>query len=106
MRSLEDEGLMPQWSLETIRKGHPTQMPNPDHALADGYPIYMSFMDIFGDDVSGNKSKSWTKHWNVYMTHRNLPRKFLNQQFHTHFVSTSTTASVPEQFQAIKKVIE
>jgi len=106
MLDLQDEGLMPQWSMETIGKGHPTRMPNPDRALANGSPIYTSFIDIFGDDVSGNRSKSWNKHWNVYMTHRNLPRKLLNQQFHTHFVSTSTTASVPEQFQAIKKVIE
>ncbi|KAF8162732.1 hypothetical protein B0H34DRAFT_763800 [Crassisporium funariophilum] len=106
MLDLVHEGAVPRWSTETISNGHPNRMPNPDRALADGDPIYTSFMDVFGDDVSGNKSKSWNKHWNIYMTHRNLPRKLLNQQFHTHFVSTSTTASVPEQFQAIKKIIE
>lgn len=106
MPDIEADGEMPQWSSETVEKGHSSRIPNPDRALAEGDPIYTSFIDIFGDDVSGNRSKSWNKHWNIYITHRNLPRKLLNQQIHTHFVSTSTNASVPEQFQGIKDVIE
>lgn len=106
MHDLEDNGLMPKWSAETIAKEYPSRMPNPDRILAGGDPLYTSFIDIFGDDVSGNRSKSWNKHWNIYMTHRNLPRKLLQQQYHTHFVSTSTHASVPEQFHAIKETIE
>lgn len=103
---LEDENLLPSWTAETIAKGLDQKMPNPDRKLAGGYPIYCSFIDVFGDDVSGNQSKSWNKHWNIYTTHRNLPRKLLFQQFHIHFISTSTHASVPEQFQGIKTVIE
>jgi hypothetical protein len=105
MLDFEDANL-PKWSLETISKGHASRMPNPDRILADGDPIYTSFIDVFGDDVSGNRSKSWNKHWNIYITHRNLPRKFLNRPLHTHFVSTSPHASVPEQFQGIKEIIE
>lgn len=103
---LEDMNLIPSWSLKTHDAGHPTRIPNPDRKLADGDPLYCSFIDIFGDDVSGNRSKSWNKHWNIYMSHRNLPRTLLSQQFHVHFISTSTHASVPEQYQGVKTYIE
>ncbi|KAF9526609.1 hypothetical protein CPB83DRAFT_937649 [Crepidotus variabilis] len=106
MMDLTDEKRLPAWSSQTIDAGHLTRMPNPLRALAEGDPIYTSFIDIFGDDVSGNKSKSWNKHWNIYFSHRNLPRKLLNHTLHIHFISTSTHATVPEQFEGVKHVID
>ncbi|KAF8959102.1 hypothetical protein BDZ97DRAFT_2045777 [Flammula alnicola] len=103
---LKDMSLLPTWNGQTIESGHPARMPNPDRALAEGDPLYTSWIDVFGDDVSGNRSKSWNKHWNIYISHRNLPRKLLQQEFHTHFVSTSPVASITEQFHGIKQVIE
>ncbi|KAJ7169264.1 hypothetical protein C8R43DRAFT_1155871 [Mycena crocata] len=97
---------VPKWAAASVMYGDSSRMPNPKRVLAGGNPLYCSLVDYFGDDVSGNRTKSWNKHWNAYMTHRNLPRQLLGQEFHTHFISTSPNASVTEQYGAFKTAIE
>ncbi|KAI9061285.1 hypothetical protein FKP32DRAFT_1654775 [Trametes sanguinea] len=103
---LSSEGCLTSLSPLSALECELPPMPNPLRAIAGGDPLYTSFIDHFGDDVSGNRSKSWNKHWNTYMTHRNLPRRLLQQEFHMHFISTSPHASVVEQFHHLQKIIK
>ncbi|KAI0778011.1 hypothetical protein BD413DRAFT_683781 [Trametes elegans] len=103
---LEAEGALPHWvGMLTLCWSPLCAMPNPLREVAGGEPLYSSFINHFVDDVSGNHSKSWNKHINTYMTHANLPRKFLQQEAHIHFVSTSPHATTAEQFADFKKVL-
>ncbi|KAI0821964.1 hypothetical protein BC628DRAFT_708876 [Trametes gibbosa] len=73
---------------------------NPLRKVAQGKRIYTSFIKLWGDDVSGNRSKQYNAHTNVYFTHANLPHQKLAQQYHVKFSSTSQFATSGEQFDA------
>jgi hypothetical protein len=76
-------------------------MPHPIRALARGRPFYRVWIKLWGDDVSGNRSKQWNKHWNWYLAHAGLPKNLLHQEYFVRFVSTSPNASILEQASGI-----
>ncbi|KAJ7924501.1 hypothetical protein B0H13DRAFT_2315399 [Mycena leptocephala] len=59
---LEQAGKIPKWGSAGSDSGYPARMPNPKRIIAAGRPLYCSFVNYFGDDVSGNRTKSWNKH--------------------------------------------
>ncbi|KAK0467035.1 uncharacterized protein EV420DRAFT_1636068 [Desarmillaria tabescens] len=78
------------------------EMPNPLRALAQGDDLYIVMMPVWADDVSGNKSKQYNKHINLYMVNSCLPGQLLQQEYFIRFVSTSPHATSPEQFSALR----
>ncbi|KAK0219574.1 hypothetical protein EDD85DRAFT_924070 [Armillaria nabsnona] len=80
---------------------HWCEMPNPLCKLADGDDLYVVMVPLWGNDVSGNKSKQYNKHINIYAMNGCLPGQLLQQVYFMQFVSTSPHAISPEQFSAI-----
>ncbi|KAI0258009.1 hypothetical protein BC834DRAFT_989358 [Gloeopeniophorella convolvens] len=72
-------------------------MPHPTRIRAKGRPFFCVWIKLWGDDVSGNRSKQWNKHWNWYLAHAGIPKQLLNQEYFVRFVSTSPHAGILEQ---------
>ncbi|VDB98021.1 unnamed protein product [Peniophora sp. CBMAI 1063] len=78
----------------------PSRMPNPLRVKADGRPMFTIRAWVWGDDVSGNRSKQYNAHTNVYIANASLTSAKLRQEYFVRFSSTSQHASCPEQFAA------
>ncbi|KAJ7017720.1 hypothetical protein C8F04DRAFT_1332361 [Mycena alexandri] len=85
---------------------HAAEMPHPLRELAGARMVYSIPLAIFIDDVSGNKSKQWNKHFSCYMSNGALPRTKLENEFHVRFVATSPFASPLEIMQGVRASIE
>ena len=66
---------------------HPSQaetkvpkMPNDLRVLANDEELYVVMLPLWCDDVSGNRSKQYNKHINMYMANSNLPGRLLQQE--------------------------
>ncbi|KAG9127968.1 hypothetical protein FRC07_006758 [Ceratobasidium sp. 392] len=79
------------------------------HALrekAQGRPIYCVPFVVFVDDVSGNVSKQWNKHWCCYLSNASLPRAEMNKRMNIRFMSTTQHASAMEMLHGICEVFK
>ncbi|KAL1683065.1 hypothetical protein EV122DRAFT_202246, partial [Schizophyllum commune] len=95
-------GSAPKWAPNSPEV---PPMPNQLRNLAPEHDIYVVMVPIWADDVSGNRSKQYNKHMNMYMANSNLPGRLLQQEYFVRFVSTSPHASSPEQFSAVRDQI-
>ena len=78
-----------------------SSMPHPIQQTAEGRHVYNINMMTWSDDVSGNRTKQYNAHTNVYLANLNLPHKLLQQEYFVRFCSTSPEASALEQFDAL-----
>ncbi|KAF9455587.1 hypothetical protein BDZ94DRAFT_1135734, partial [Collybia nuda] len=76
-------------------------MPHPVRGIASGRPVFVLRIMPWADDVSGNRSKQYNAHMNIYAANVNLPHKKLAQEYFVRFCSTSPHASSSEQFDAL-----
>ncbi|KAJ3994246.1 hypothetical protein F5050DRAFT_1800809 [Lentinula boryana] len=82
-----------------------SRMPNPLRDLAEGDDLYVVMVPLWCDDVSGNKSKQYNKHINIYSVNGSLPGQLLQQEYFVNFVSTSPHATALEQFKSLRDEI-
>ncbi|TFK59074.1 hypothetical protein BDN72DRAFT_781253 [Pluteus cervinus] len=80
--------------------------PNPLRLVADSRPMFRLRVVPWSDDVSGNVSKQYNAHTNVYLTNANLTHQAASQEYFVRFCSTSPTASSSEQFVALSEDFE
>ncbi|EGO24813.1 hypothetical protein SERLADRAFT_438415 [Serpula lacrymans var. lacrymans S7.9] len=106
-----------QSSYEDIRKRNLIQfsdcssiwtsrMPNQFCTEAPGKMVYSIPLIVFMDDVSGNISKAWNKHYVIYMSNASMPREMLQKEFNVYFVTSSPHTSPMELMKVMKDSIE
>ncbi|TFK31456.1 hypothetical protein BDQ12DRAFT_701562 [Crucibulum laeve] len=78
-------------------------MPNPIRKVAKDRPVFCLRFMAWCDDVSGNVSKQYNAHMNMYITNANLPHQNLSQEYFVRFCSTSPHTTSLEQFDAMVK---
>ncbi|KAJ7204988.1 hypothetical protein GGX14DRAFT_368317 [Mycena pura] len=82
-------------------------MPNGQRQLVDDdEDLVVVMITAWADDVSGNKSKQYNKHMNMYVQNGCLPGRLLQQEYHVHYASTSPHASSGEQFAAFRDQVK
>ncbi|KAF5374429.1 hypothetical protein D9615_009052 [Tricholomella constricta] len=77
------------------------EMPHPLRDISKGKPLFRLRVMVWSDDVSGNVSKQYNAHTNVYVTNVNIPHRMSAQEYFVRFCSTSPHASSSEQFVAL-----
>ncbi|KAJ7755636.1 hypothetical protein DFH07DRAFT_773318 [Mycena maculata] len=100
------DGTSGIYSLAAQSNEFAKEMPHPLCQKAGSLMVYSIPLAIFINDVSGNKSKQWNKHFSCYMSNGALPRTKLENEFHARFVATSPFASPLEIMQGVRGSIE
>ncbi|KAH9911660.1 uncharacterized protein B0H18DRAFT_892153 [Fomitopsis serialis] len=92
--NIQFDELAPPW-VRNVR--HPVR------ATALKRPTFTVRLMAWCDDVSGNKTKQYNAHTNVYVANINLPHEKLKQEYFVRFCSTSQHASSSEQLEELAK---
>ncbi|KAI5988836.1 hypothetical protein EDC04DRAFT_2873238 [Pisolithus marmoratus] len=92
-------------SLMESSKKYASLEPNSWCKKLGSHMVYAVPLIIFMDDISGNISKQWNKHFVVYMSNANLWCEMLDRKFCVQFVTSSPHASPMELMHAMKQSV-
>lgn len=76
-------------------------MPHPVRKEACGRPTFTLSIMTWADDVSGNRSKQYNAHTNVYLANLSLPHLHLHQEYFVRFCATSQHATALELLDSL-----
>ncbi|KAJ7343257.1 hypothetical protein DFH08DRAFT_915165 [Mycena albidolilacea] len=89
--------------LVWVEGAQASPMPNEMRKLvAEDEDLFVIMTSPWADDVSGNKSKQYNKHMNMYTGNGCRPGRLLQQEYHVHYILTSPNASSAEQFSTFR----
>ncbi|KAF8994436.1 hypothetical protein BDZ89DRAFT_1172332 [Hymenopellis radicata] len=93
------------WDMIRLSENSPKDYfeASPLRIVAKGKPLFRLRVIPWSDDVSGNVSKQYNAHTNIYTTNANLPHQQLSQEYFIRSCSTSSFASSSEQFVALSE---
>jgi hypothetical protein len=63
-------------------------------------------MWLYCDDVSGNQSKKWNKHYSFLFSAADLPRALFQHEYNVHFLCTSNIAAPLEMMNGVVSQLE
>ncbi|KIJ08368.1 hypothetical protein PAXINDRAFT_158156, partial [Paxillus involutus ATCC 200175] len=96
---LDDHGLTAPFAEPQPDHLYPAL--NPLREVAKGRCLYTCYVKPWEDDVSGNRSKQYNEHHNIYFENSNIGHEKLAQEYFVRFCSTSPHATAGEQFDAM-----
>ena len=74
--------------------------------ITGGAHIYSFPIWLYCDDVSGNQSKKWNKHYSFLFSAAGLPRALFQHEYNVHFLCTSNIAAPLEMMDGIVSQLE
>lgn len=74
--------------------------------IARGARVYSFPIWLYCDDVSGNQSKKWNKHYSFLFSPAGLPRALFQHEYNVHFLCTSNLAAPLEMMDGIVSQLE
>ena len=81
-------------------------MPHPLYAKAGDYLVKIIPVITFIDNVSGNITWQWNKHYVIYASNAWLPREMLSHEWTIRFVTSSPHSSPMELMESFRKSLE